>query len=274
MHSLPLALCLVWAVILTMTAFRLRAFWPGLALTLVTGLFFLARPHVPAPAFRIAILGGLACLALLYLILLRKDGVCGHDYLLFIKGEASLHPAHILGPMTLFIPALALGEEALLFWATFPLIVYAFFLMIPSGKTAGTEEDMPTAPESVIYATTGKTGTHRALLSKFQEILIEDQIFLRPQLSLTDVADLLNTNKTYVSQMVNDYYRVGFPELINTLRIDYAEQYILNHRDAKQEEIAGECGFISASSFNNTFKKVTGMPPKQWVTNWDAIHRN
>jgi YesN/AraC family two-component response regulator len=68
-----------------------------------------------------------------------------------------------------------------------------------------------------------------------------------------------------VSKLVNNTYNIGFPELLNALRIDYAEQYILNHRDAKQAEIAEACGFLSASSFNNIFKKVKGIPPRMWI---------
>ena len=71
--------------------------------------------------------------------------------------------------------------------------------------------------------------------------------------------------------MVNNTYNLGFPELINTLRVDYAEQYILAHQNAKQEEIAAECGFLSASSFNTTFKKVTGITPKVWIA---SVKRN
>jgi YesN/AraC family two-component response regulator len=58
---------------------------------------------------------------------------------------------------------------------------------------------------------------------------------------------------------------MSFPEFLNTLRIDYAKQYIKNHPNAKQEEIARSCGFLSASSFNNIFRKITGMTPKTWV---------
>ena len=94
-------------------------------------------------------------------------------------------------------------------------------------------------------------------------------MFLQPKLTLDDVAESLNTNKTYVSKMVNNTYNLGFPELINILRVDYAEQYIISHREARQEEIAQECGFLSASSFNTTFKKVTGMTPKVWIASID-----
>ena len=108
-----------------------------------------------------------------------------------------------------------------------------------------------------------------SLLAKFQNLMLNEQLFLQPSLSLADVADRLRTNKTYVSKLVNNTYNMGFPELLNTLRVDYAQQYILSHRDAKQEEIASACGFLSASSFNNIFKKITGVTPKVWLVGFD-----
>ena len=104
-----------------------------------------------------------------------------------------------------------------------------------------------------------------SLLTRFQALILNDQLFLQPSLSLGDIAEKLHTNKTYVSKLVNNTYNMSFPELLNILRIDYAEQYILNHPEAKQAEIAQACGFLSASSFNNMFKKVTGLTPKMWL---------
>ena len=108
-----------------------------------------------------------------------------------------------------------------------------------------------------------------SLLSRFQTLMLNDQLFLKPSLSLADVADRLHTNKTYISKLVNNTYNLGFPELLNTLRIDYAEQYLRNHRDAKQDEVARACGFLSASSFNNIFKKTTGVTPRMWLASED-----
>ena len=51
----------------------------------------------------------------------------------------------------------------------------------------------------------------------------------------------------------------------NTLRIDYAEQYLIHNKGAKQTDIAAACGFPNASSFNNIFKKITGVTPKIWL---------
>ena len=116
-----------------------------------------------------------------------------------------------------------------------------------------------------LFATRPVGSWDDSLLTKFQALMLNEQLFLQPSLSLNDVADRLRTNKTYVSKLVNNTYNMGFPELLNTLRVDYAEQYILDHKDAKQDEIAKACGFLSASSFNNIFKKITGVTPKVWL---------
>lgn len=118
---------------------------------------------------------------------------------------------------------------------------------------------------SAIFSAVSKSWEEGNLASRFQHLMIDEQMFLMPGLSLTDVADRLHTNKTYVSKMVNKTYNLGFPELLNILRIDYAEQFIPLHRDYTQEELAKACGFMSAPSFNTTFKRITGYTPKVWV---------
>ena len=110
----------------------------------------------------------------------------------------------------------------------------------------------------------------RQLNAEFRRLLIERRAFLEPHLTVTEVARRLQTNKTYISKLVNESYGMPFPDLVNTLRVDYAEQYIVAHRDARQNEIAMACGFSSASSFNNIFKKVTGMTPKIWLATYET----
>ena len=138
----------------------------------------------------------------------------------------------------------------------------------------------PTLPEisslsQKIFSVVSDSYDEEKRLSSLQKLMMEEQLFLQPRITLGDVAEKLDTNTTYVSRLVNNAYNLGFPEFINTLRIDYSEQYILNHREAKQDEIASKCGFLSASSFNNTFKKITGMTPKVWLASVDrATHEN
>ena len=118
---------------------------------------------------------------------------------------------------------------------------------------------------SLSTALLGKTRHDNSLMAQFQQLMMGEQLFLRPGLTLSDVAVRLKTNKTYVSKMVNQTYNLGFPEVLNILRVDYAETYIRKHPDATQEDIAKACGFLSASSFNSTFKRITGYTPKVWA---------
>jgi AraC-like DNA-binding protein len=100
---------------------------------------------------------------------------------------------------------------------------------------------------------------------KFEDLIVSEQLFLKQGIRLADIAAMLDTNRTYVSRLVNNTYNMSFSDYINTLRIDYAEQYLLHHRDAKQSDIAAACGFPNAPAFNNVFKKITGVTPKIWL---------
>ena len=136
-----------------------------------------------------------------------------------------------------------------------------------------TPADLPGSVASEIFSAVAKSWNDDSLLSRFEQMMLHEQAFLEPGLTLSGVAERLHSNKTYVSRLVNNTYNMPFPDLINTLRVDYAEQFIVLHRDAKQQEVATACGFTSASSFNNVFKKITGMTPKIWLATWDRQSR-
>ena len=119
---------------------------------------------------------------------------------------------------------------------------------------------------SVVFGASPKAWDTNGLQGRFQQLMLREQLFLQPSLTLTDVAERLGTNKTYLSKMVNQTYNLGFPEVLNILRVDYSQQYIRSHPMASQEEIAKACGFLSASSFNGTFKRITGVTPKVWAS--------
>lgn len=127
----------------------------------------------------------------------------------------------------------------------------------------------PKSLTNSIFSAVAKSWDDDSLLARFENLMLHDQIFLEPGITLLEVAERLHSNKTYISRLVNNTYNMAFPDLINTLRVDYAEQYIVTHRGTKQADIATACGFFSASSFNNTFKKVTGMTPKIWLATFD-----
>lgn len=120
-------------------------------------------------------------------------------------------------------------------------------------------------PSSILNDVRQTQADEDYLRIRFEDLIVTEQLFLRQGIRISDIASMLDSNRTYISRLVNNTYNMSFSDYINTLRIDYAEQYLLHHKDAKQSDIAAACGFTTASAFNNVFKKITGVTPKIWL---------
>ena len=55
---------------------------------------------------------------------------------------------------------------------------------------------------------------------------------------------------------------VGYYNLINMFRLEYARQYIAAHPDAKLAVVAEESGFASGSSFSKAKRSVPEIVPE------------
>ncbi len=101
------------------------------------------------------------------------------------------------------------------------------------------------------------------LIRKLRELVEAEKLFLEPELSMSEVADRLHTNTTYLSRAVNDILKKNFPAYINELRIKEAQRLLADHSFANRsiDGIALMSGFRSKSAFNTAFKKFTGMTP-------------
>ncbi len=98
---------------------------------------------------------------------------------------------------------------------------------------------------------------------KLLNLLNEEKHYLEADLSLQKLADLLDTRPNYLSQVINTKHKCNFREFINGYRIIEAKK-LLEDPYLKIEAVAYDSGFNSLSTFNATFKKVTGMTPSKY----------
>lgn len=105
----------------------------------------------------------------------------------------------------------------------------------------------------------------RKLRDDFERLMTEQRPYLKQGLTIEDVALMLATNRTYVSQMLHDDYGCSFPEYMVEKRLEYSKEYMREHPHEVQEEIAFQCGFASASGFNKRFREQFGQTPKEWM---------
>ncbi|WP_162200419.1 helix-turn-helix domain-containing protein [Kordia jejudonensis] len=107
-------------------------------------------------------------------------------------------------------------------------------------------------------------------LEKFER----SKAFLKPNTSLVSVAKKLNTNTTYLSQIVNEQKGSTFKNYITELRIDYVLHKLKSDsvlRSYSIKAIAKELGFKSEGAFSRAFKKQTGIYPSFFIKNLTAI---
>lgn len=98
-----------------------------------------------------------------------------------------------------------------------------------------------------------------------QVVLERDKLYLRADLSLQLVADVVGIKKHHLSQVINQELGCTFFELVNRLRIKEARQVLSQEEDCKMEMLAYQLGYRSKSAFFNAFKKETSQTPGQFV---------
>lgn len=93
-----------------------------------------------------------------------------------------------------------------------------------------------------------------------EKVFVEDEIFLNPTLNINDLAQALHTNRTYISNYLNQQLDTSFYEYVNGWRVDKAKQ-LLTNTELTLEEITMQSGFNSLSSFRRYFVSATGLTP-------------
>lgn len=103
------------------------------------------------------------------------------------------------------------------------------------------------------------------LKERLISLMDDDKVFLKSSLRIDDVAQMLCSNRTYISQIINKEYDCNFSEFINKYRVEYSKNIIFSNPEISIDELIIECGFISTSSFYRVFKKHIGCTPKEWI---------
>ncbi len=104
------------------------------------------------------------------------------------------------------------------------------------------------------------------LKEKLMDLLIEKKIYKDNSISLDKLSDELNTSRHNTSQIINEHFNENFYEFLNDFRINEAKELLLitNGHKMNISEILYEVGFNNKASFNNAFKKRTGLTPSQF----------
>ena len=107
-------------------------------------------------------------------------------------------------------------------------------------------------PEDCVYS---------ELLEKIRKLMSEEKLYLYPNLKVSDLARLLNSNRNYIYNAVNVEMGISFSDYINSQRVDYASQLLKEHPELSINDVMFKSGFTSTSAFYRNFKKFKGITP-------------
>ena len=105
------------------------------------------------------------------------------------------------------------------------------------------------------------------LMEKIDYVMHNDNLFLRPDLSLVTLCEMVGTNRTYASRAIKNAKGCSFPDYVNRLRLEYAVEIMRNtpKGDLVIQNVAVQCGCGSIQTFYRYFRAFYGVTPSQWV---------
>ena len=92
---------------------------------------------------------------------------------------------------------------------------------------------------------------------------LKDKIYKNSDLKITQVSAKLQTNRTYVSNIINSDFSSSFSDFVNRYRIDEAKKMLTDDllKNYSMNYISEAVGFGSLNTFIRVFKEKEGLTP-------------
>lgn len=98
------------------------------------------------------------------------------------------------------------------------------------------------------------------LREDLEKLFRQRKIYLKKDLTIWDVTDLLATNRTYVSRIINHEYGLTFTQYVNNFRVEHARELMEKDNSTGVDEVAEISGFGSANSLYRAFLAKEKIP--------------
>lgn len=114
--------------------------------------------------------------------------------------------------------------------------------------------------------------SEQRLFEKLDKKMKEEELWRDNELTIDKLAALMNSNRSYVSSVINKFSGKTFNNYVNSFRIDYAVKVLSAvNDDTPLKNLAVDSGFGSLTTFYSSFQKITGVPPAKFRENWKKL---
>ena len=170
-----------------------------------------------------------------------------------------------------------LPDEYIYIWilSSVPFYIYLFLCylnyLLFYEQVENAMEDGITSEDENLCGTTNQeqeqkqeTPFYHAEIEKKIKGWIDTDGYIRPGLTIKELSDKLQTNRTYLSGYIKTKYEMSFRDWITGLRIEYAKRLLAQNPRLTVADISEKSGFLSPSHFIRMFKENAGCTPVKW----------
>ena len=170
-----------------------------------------------------------------------------------------------------------LPDEYIYIWilSSVPFYIYLFlcylnYLLFYEQVENAMEDGITSEDENLCGTTNQKqeqkqeTPFYHAEIEKKIKGWIDTDGYIRPGLTIKELSDKLQTNRTYLSGYIKTKYEMSFRDWITGLRIEYAKRLLARYPRLTIADISEKSGFLSPSHFIRMFKENAGCTPVKW----------
>ena len=117
--------------------------------------------------------------------------------------------------------------------------------------------------------------SQQELFGRLERLMQNDQVYKNSLFTREKMAELLGTNRTYLSQTINEQTGLTFTHYMNKYRIEEARRILADPQDDTPiKAIAADLGFSSVSTFYTLFKAAVQMSPDQYRKHARSLREN
>jgi AraC-like DNA-binding protein len=148
-----------------------------------------------------------------------------------------------------------------------PSVIFSSFLFIIGFKgNHQTQINTDYIPEIKVEKNDDINGKQTELRAQLLYLFEVQKIYKNIDLRIVLVAEKLNTNRTYISNFINEDFQMNFSDFVNKYRVQEAKELMrgIDQKSYTLEYIAEKSGFGSVHSFTRVFKVMEGMPPGKY----------
>lgn len=131
-------------------------------------------------------------------------------------------------------------------------------------KYAEQKQDVSAHPEE--QESGEKEEADRVLFDRIEKMMREDKVYRKKSITRDDLAEMLGSNRTYVSRAINKYSGKTFSDYINMWRVVEATLIMADTtKDIPLKQLAEDLGYSSLPVFHRSFQKETGVTAGKYM---------